>query len=273
MDLGTIIGLVAGIACVIISIFIGDGELKSYWDGPSVFITIGGGICSTLINYRLKDVLNVIKVTVHAFVDKTSSAAEIIQQMVKLSEKTRREGLLSIEPELEEMDNNFIKQSLQLVVDGIESETIQDFMDTEIENMQYRHSKGISVYNTMAALFPAWGMIGTLIGLINLLLKLDDPAQIGPSMSVALVTTFYGSVLSNFICLPMAGKLKMKSEEEVHQMEMIAEAVISIQAGENPKMLEQKLKIYLTPEERLADEMRKKREMEEQDSANRNVSA
>jgi chemotaxis protein MotA len=201
------------------------------------------------------------------------AASEIIEQMVKLSEKTRREGLLSIEPELEEMENNFIKQSLQLVVDGIESETIQDFMDTEISNMQYRHSKGISIYNTMGALFPAWGMIGTLIGLINLLLRLDDPAQIGPSMSVALVTTFYGSVISNFICIPMAGKLKMKSDEEVHQMEMIAEAVISIQAGENPKMLEQKLKIYLSPEERLEDEMRKKREAEEQDDANRPVSA
>ena len=269
MDLGTIIGLLAGIACVIISIFIGDGELLSYWDLPSVFITIGGGICSTLINYRLKDLLSVFKVTLHVFTDKASSASDIIAQMVKLSEKTRREGLLSIEPELEEMEDPFIKQSLQLVVDGIESETIQDFMDTEIENMQSRHGKGIAIFNMMGAIFPAWGMIGTLLGLINLLLKLDDPAQIGPSMSVALVTTFYGSILSNFVCIPIAGKLKMKSDEEVHQMEMIAEAVISIQAGENPKMLEQKLRIYLSPEER---KMADKKETEESEDTNRPVS-
>jgi len=250
MDLGTILGLVCGVACVIISIFIGDGELKSYWDLPSVFITVGGGICSALINFRLKDLIGVLKATKKIFTDKQSSASDTIAMLVKLSEKTRREGLLSIEPELEQMEDPFIRQSLQLVVDGIESETIKDFMDTEIENMQARHSKGQAVYSMLAGIFPAWGMIGTLIGLINLLLKLDDPAQIGPSMSVALVTTFYGSVLSNFVCAPIAGKLKMKSDEEVHMKEMIAEAVISIQAGENPKMLEQKLSIFLPPEER-----------------------
>jgi chemotaxis protein MotA len=264
MDLGSILGLVLGIACIVISIFIGDGELRSYWDAPSVFITIGGGLCSTLINFRLKDVLSVFKLATHIFRDKATSANETIEMLVKLSEKTRREGLLSIEPELEQMEDPFIKQSLQLVVDGIESETIKDFMDTEIENMQSRHSKGQAIFNMMGAIFPAWGMIGTLLGLINLLLKLDDPAQIGPSMSVALVTTFYGSIIANFICIPMAGKLKIKSDEEVHQKEMIAEAVISIQAGENPKMLEQKLKIFLTPEQRKADA---KKDAEETDNA------
>ncbi len=262
MDLGSILGLVLGVACVIISIFIGDGELMSYWDPPSVFITVGGGICSTLINYRLRDVINVYKLCVHIFTDKKASPRETIDMLVKLSEKTRREGLLSIEPELEQMEDPFIRQSLQLVVDGIESETIKDFMDTEIDNLQARHGKGQAIFNMMGAIFPAWGMIGTLIGLINLLLKLDDPAQIGPSMSVALVTTFYGSVLSNFICIPMAGKLKLKSDEEVHRMEMIAEAVISIQAGENPKMLEQKLKIFLTPEQRKEDNRKKAEDSE-----------
>lgn len=256
MDFGTIIGFVFGIACLAFSILIG-GTIKAYWNLPSVYITIGGGLASTLISYKLSDIIGVFKVVGHAFRNKTSSASEIIAMMVKLSEKTRREGLLSIEPELEEMEDPFIKQSLQLVVDGIESETIKDFMDTEIENMQGRHGKGQSIFMTMSALFPAWGMIGTLIGLINLLLVLDDPAQIGPSMSVALVTTFYGSVIANFICTPIANKLKLISEEEVHQREMIAEAVISIQAGENPKMLEQKLKIFLKPEERKAEAAKK----------------
>ena len=207
MDLGTILGLVLGAACIVISIFIGDGQLVSYWDLPSVFITVGGGICSALINFRLKDLVSVMKVTKKLFTDKQSSANETIEMLVKLSEKTRREGLLSIEPELEQMEDPFIKQSLQLVVDGIESETIKDFMDTEIENMQARHSKGQAIFNMLGAIFPAWGMIGTLIGLINLLLKLDDPAQIGPSMSVALVTTFYGRFCPT-LSIPIAGKLK-----------------------------------------------------------------
>jgi chemotaxis protein MotA len=253
MDLGSVLGVVLGVACIIISIFINDGEVISYWNLPSLFITVGGGLCSTLISFKLKDFLGIFKLCVHVFTDKKTSANETIEMLVKLSEKTRREGLLSIEPELEQMEDPFIRESLQLVVDGIESETIKDFMDTEIENMQARHGKGQAVFTTMGAIFPAWGMIGTMIGLINLLLKLDDPSQIGPSMSVALVTTFYGSVLSNFICIPMAEKLKLKSAEEVQMKEMIAEAVISIQAGENPKMLEQKLKIFLTPDQRRAD--------------------
>lgn len=249
MDLGTIIGFVFGLVCLVVSILLG-GTIDAYIDVPSVFVTLGGGLASTVISYKLKDIIGVTKLVGNAFKSKTSSAVDTIAMMVKLSEKTRREGLLSIEPELEQMKDEFIKQSLQLVVDGIESETIKDFMDTEIENMQARHGKGQAIFKTMAALFPAWGMIGTLIGLINLLKSLNDPAQIGPAMSVALITTFYGSIMANFVCTPIANKLKLNSDEEVHQREMIAEAVISIQAGENPKMLEQKLKIFLKPEER-----------------------
>ena len=130
--------------------------MDSFFDVPSIFITIGGGIFSTLISFRLSDIINTVKVVTRVFIDKTSRGSNIIATMVKLSEKTRREGLLSIENDLEEMDDPFIKQSLQLVVDGIESETIQDFMDTEIENMQARHGRSIAVFNTMAALFPAW---------------------------------------------------------------------------------------------------------------------
>jgi len=201
-------------------------------------------------------------VSIHAFKNKVSSPLDTIAMMVKLSEKTRREGLLSIEPELEQMEDPFIKQSLQLVVDGIESETIKDFMDTEIENMQARHGKGQAIFKSFGALFPAWGMIGTLIGLINLLKALDDPSAIGPAMAVALITTFYGSVLANFVCIPIANKLKIKSDDEIHLKEMIAEAVISIQAGENPKMLEQKLRIFLKPEDRNAEA---KKEADEQE--------
>jgi chemotaxis protein MotA len=182
--------------------------------------------------------------------------------MVKLSEKTRREGLLAIEPELEQIDDPFIRRSLQLVVDGIESETIKDYMNMEINNLEERHSTGISVFKTLGSEFPSWGMIGTMIGLIIMLQHLDDPSSIGPAMSVSLVTTFYGCVLANFLCIPIADKLQKKNDDEVHIKELIAEAVISIQAGENPKMMEQKLRVFLPPAER--DAALKK---EEQDTA------
>jgi len=249
MDIATIIGIILGLACTIISIIL-DGSIESFFNIPSIFVVLGGGMASVLISYRVGEVLKVFKVVGHAFKNTSSKAIDTIALMTKLSEKTRREGLLAIESELEQIADPFIMRSLQLVVDGIESETIKDYMDMEIENMEARHNKGISIFKTMGALFPAWGMIGTLIGLINLLKSLDDPSKIGPAMAVALITTFYGSVLANFICIPIANKLKIKSDEEIHLKQMIAEAVISIQAGENPKMMEHKLRVFLMPEER-----------------------
>lgn len=249
MDFATIIGIILGLACTVISIML-DGSLDSFFNIPSVFVVLGGGMASVLISYRLSEIVKVFKVVGHAFKNNNSKTSDTIAMMVKLSERTRREGLLSIETDLEQIDDPFIKRSLQLVVDGIESETIKDYMNMEIENMQSRHGKGQSIFKTLGALFPAWGMIGTLIGLINLLKSLDDPSKIGPAMAIALITTFYGSVLANFICIPIANKLKLKSDEEIQLKEMIAEAVISIQAGENPKMMEHKLKVFLTPEER-----------------------
>ncbi len=249
MDLATIIGIVLGTACLIISILI-SGDLMSFYNLPSIFITLGGGLFSTMIYYKINDFIKLPKLIGFAFINRTEAAIDIIALMVKLSEKTRREGLLAIESELEQIEDPFIRRSLQLVVDGIESETIKDYMNMEIDNMEARHTTGISMFKTMGSEFPAWGLIGTLIGLIIMLQKLDDPSTIGPAMAVSLTTTFYGSVLANFICIPIAEKLQSNNDHEVHIKQLIAEAVISIQAGENPKMMEHKLRVFLTPEER-----------------------
>lgn len=249
MDFATIIGVVFGIVCIVVSILI-SGDLMSFYNLPSIFITVGGGLASSIISYRLSEFKHIFKLMGMAFVNKRSDANDTIKLMVRLSEKTRREGLLAIESELEEIDDPFIRRSLQLVVDGIESETIKDYMNMEIDNMEARHATGIAMFRTMGAEFPAWGMIGTLVGLILMLQTLDDPSSIGPQMAVSLITTFYGCVLSNFICLPIADKLQKNNDEEVHVKELIAEAVISIQAGENPKMMEHKLKVFLSPNER-----------------------
>jgi len=266
MDFATLIGVVFGVACIVVSILI-SGDLITFYNLPSIFITVGGGIASTMISYRMTDFKQIFRLIGMAFKNKKSNAIDTIKLMVRLSEKTRREGLLAIESELEEIEDPFIRRSLQLVVDGIESETIKDYMNMEIDNMEARHGTGIAMFKTMAAEFPAWGMIGTMIGLVLMLQGLDDPSSIGPKMAVSLITTFYGCVLANFICNPIADKLQRSNDEEVHVKELIAEAVISIQAGENPKMMEYKLKVFLSPEERELFEKREEAERHSREEA------
>ncbi len=250
MDIATLGGIIFGVVCIIISILL-NGSLRSFYDVPSIFIVLGGGIASILISYRLSEISKVMKVTAKAFSSKQTTPEETIMLLVELSQKARREGLLALESEQERIDDDYIKQSLQLIVDGVEPDTIRESMDLELINLESRHLKGQSLFRTAAALFPAWGMIGTLIGLINLLKQLDDPSKIGPAMAVALVTTFYGSILANFICTPIANKLNIKSKEEIQQKEMIIEGILSIQAGENPRIMEHKLKTFLSPDQKL----------------------
>lgn len=249
MDIATIIGVVFGAFCMLWSILLG-GSILTFWDVPSVVIVIGGGVAASLISYKIGEVKTLMKVTIKVFVGKEPPLADTIKKLVDLSMKARRDGLLSLESEQESIQDEFLKASLQLVVDGVEPEIIVESMDLEIENMKARHDKGSGLFKTMAAQFPAWGMIGTLIGLIQLLKVLDDPSKIGPAMAVALITTFYGSVLANFICNPIANKLSIKSKEEIQAKKMIIEGVLSIQAGENPRILEHKLKTFLSPKQK-----------------------
>lgn len=249
MDIATIFGLGFGVFCVVYSIVI-TGEVGSYFDPGSILITIGGGLASTIISYRLSEIAKIIQVVSKAFASKQVSPEDTIRLLVELSQKARREGLLALETEQERIDDDYIKQSLQLIVDGVEPETIRESMDLELANLEARHVKGQGLFKTMASLFPAWGMIGTLIGLINMLKTLNDPSSVGPSMAVALITTFYGSVLANFVCTPIANKLALKSKEEIQLKEMIIEGILSIQAGENPRIMEHKLKTFLSPEQK-----------------------
>jgi chemotaxis protein MotA len=249
MDIATFLGIIFGIVCIIYTIIAGASPL-AFFDLRSVLIVLGGGIGSTLISYRAGEILKILNVVKHAFCGKQFSHSSLIRMLVELSQKARREGLLSLESEQEQIEDNFIKQSLQLIVDGVEPDTIRESLGLELENLKIRHNRGQSLFRTMGALFPAWGMIGTLMGLISLLKNLHEPSTIGPSMALALVTTFYGSVLSNFICIPIANKLKIKSQEEIQQKEMIIEGILSIQAGENPRIMEHKLKTFLSPSQK-----------------------
>ena len=249
MDIATIGGLVLAAVALVVSITLGTGmsALWSFIDMPSVFVTIGGGTACSIMSYKLSDFVKLMKVMPLLFSTKDDSKEDTIRMLVDLSNKARREGLLALEAEQDKINDDFIKQSLQLVVDGVEPETIRISMELELNNLEERHSKGQNIFKTMAAQYPAWGMIGTLIGLINLLRSLDDPSAIGPAMSVALVTTFYGSIMANYLCNPAANKLAEKSKEEIQLKEMIIEGILSIQAGENPRIMEHKLKTFLSP--------------------------
>jgi len=252
MDLASVGGLLIGFIAIVVSIALdnGVGGLIAFVNWPSVFITVGGGLAATMISYKLNDFIRMMKVCSNIFNAKENSKEDMIRTLVELSNKARREGLLALEAEQDKIGDEFIKQSLQLVVDGVEPGTIREFMELELSNLESRHLLGRSIFKTMAAQFPAWGMIGTLIGLINLLGKLDDPSAVGPAMAVALITTFYGSVLANFVCNPVVDKLTVRSRNEVQLKEMIIEGILSIQAGENPRIMEHKLKTFLSPEQK-----------------------
>jgi chemotaxis protein MotA len=254
MDLATLLGFLLGTGFLIYGMLDGGGSLSSFWSLGSIAVTIGGGIASTILGFTMDDIKKIGKLLPIIFSKKDESPYQTIQMLVEMSQKARREGLLALESGQEDLKNDYLKKALELVVDGVEPEIIRDSMQLELDNMGIRHGKGIAFFKTLAAEFPAWGMIGTLLGLINLLRSLDDPSMIGPAMSLALVTTFYGSVLANWICTPIATKLQQSSEEEIRIKEMMIEGVLSIQSGENPRIMEHKLKTFLSPEQREAYE-------------------
>ena len=251
MDLANIIGLLVGVGFVIFGILQG-GSLALFIDIPSMFIVVGGTIGATLINYPLGEVIGVIKIVKKAFLHREESPTEIIEIMVNFAETARREGILSLEQKAQSVDDEFLKKGINLAVDGTEPEYIKEIMTTELDYIGERHRTGAGIFDSMGMYSPAFGMIGTLIGLINMLARMDDPSSIGPSMSVALVTTLYGAFLANLIFLPIAGKLKARSASEILMKDLCVQGIMSIQSGDNPRIVEGKLKAFLSPSMRSA---------------------
>jgi chemotaxis protein MotA len=214
---------------------------------PSLCIVVGGTIGVTLIAYPLKDFLSVIKVVQKALFTKTISATELISKFTSFANKTRKEGILALESEIKEVKDEFLKKGVQLSIDGLEPQQIQNILDTEIDFVRDRHKLGADIFTSMGTFAPAMGMIGTLIGLVQMLQSMDDPSTIGPAMAVALLTTFYGSLMANICCMPIAGKLKTRSKEEMLTKEMTIQGIISLSNGDNPRILEQKLLAFLPP--------------------------
>jgi chemotaxis protein MotA len=215
-----------------------------------MLIVMGGTLGATMVNYPLANVLGVMGIIKKTFFSSLESPAEIIEKFMDYANRARREGILSLEPLIKEIDDEFLKKGLQLTVDGLEPQTIQEILETEISYIEERHSKGADICSTLGAFAPAMGMMGTVIGLVQMLQTMSDPSTIGPAMAVALLTTFYGAVLANLVFNPMAGKLKTRSKEEVLLKEMVMNGILSISKGENPRIIEEKLNSFLPPKDR-----------------------
>lgn len=250
MDLATVVGTVAGFAMVIFGIVSSGGVsaiTSSFIDIPSVIITIGGSITCLIGSYTFPELINNFKSAKVAFKDPKIDYASVIKQIIDLSNVARKEGLLALEEAANNMEDEFMKKGCLLIVDGTEPELVRGILETELNNMDERHRAVAGFYDTWAAMGPAWGMIGTLIGLVNMLKNLSDASAIGPNMAVALLTTLYGSLIANWICAPWSNKLKSINGKEYQIKEMVIEGLLSIQAGENPRVIEEKLKSFLAP--------------------------
>ena len=243
MDITTLLGIVAGFACVVISILLG-GEIKGFLDVKSVFIVVGGVISATVASFPMKRITNLGKALKSAFKKDTTNIQEDVEMLITLANTARREGILALEGATDEITDPFLKKGIMLIVDGSDPELIKGIMETDLGFVKERHAETRAVLDAAAAYSPAFGMIGTLIGLINMLKSLSDMASLGPSMAVALVTTFYGSMLANLVFLPLSRKLKAVGNREYLRKELILEGLLSIQDGENPRIIREKLDAF-----------------------------
>jgi chemotaxis protein MotA len=247
MDLATIIGLISGTILILISILIGGSALV-FVNTPGLLIVVGGTLAATFIKFTMTDVIGSIKVAMKAFLVKKEDPENIIDEMVEYTRIAKKEGLIALEKE--NPSDPFAIKALRYLSDGYDESMIADMLNKDIRLMRQRHATGQKVFRGMGDSAPAFGMVGTLIGLVQMLSSMDDPASIGPAMAVALLTTLYGAVIANLIALPIADKLALRSEQEQLNKRIIAEAAIAINRGVAPMVLEESLKIFLSPKAR-----------------------
>lgn len=252
MDIASLLGVILCLVMLVFGIISNAGVtgFGRYIDPASAIITFGGALAATLASYSLQDYISGLKSFTLIFKTPALNTVEMIKKIIDLSNVARKEGLLALEEAAGELDEPFMKKGILLIVDGTDPELVRGILETEMVNVETRHKNLIGFWDTLGAMGPAWGMIGTLVGLVNMLYNMDDAGAIGPAMAVALITTLYGSLLANWICTPTSNKLKANNASEMMQKEVIIEGLLSIQAGENPRVIEEKLKSFLAPKER-----------------------
>ncbi len=250
MDIASLIGIIMGFLMLVYGIISNHADVMTYLNFPSAIITFGGALFATMLSYSMQDFLNGLKSIKLVFKTSSMNTSEMIKSIIDLSNVARKEGLLSLEEAAADLDEPFLKKGILLIVDGTDPDLVRGIMETELVSIESRHRTVIGFWDALAAMGPAWGMIGTLVGLVNMLNNMSDPSRIGGDMAVALITTLYGSVLANWLCTPVAGKLKAQNAQEMQLKEIMVEGLLSIQAGENPRVIEEKLKSFLAPKER-----------------------
>ena len=266
MDTASFIGLALGVLFVLFgSLSAANNEVLSwfklfFFQPPAIAITLGGTLAATLLHYPLAQVKSLFPIVRHVFSPTHENPAAAIDVLITLAEKARRDGLLSLEPDLEMQGNTFLKKGIQLVIDGTDPELVREILEIDIEYLEERHKAGVGFFESLAHYAPAFGLIGTLIGLTGMLLTLGmDVSAMGPNMATALVSTLYGVIIANCVCLPIAGKLKVRSAEEIQMRQVLAQGVICIQEGNNPRIIRQKLTSFLAPNIRERIEARSER--------------
>jgi chemotaxis protein MotA len=247
MDIASLVGLILAMVLVVASIIAGGGTIAGFVDPASVLVVFGGATAAVLISFPLKNFLSMFGVMKKVFTWKLDPVQDIIDQLVSLAETARRDGLLALESRLDEVENPFIVLGVQMAVDGTRPEVIEDILRTELDALATRHRDGKSLLDTMGKYAPAFGMIGTLLGLVIMLGDMSDPSKIGSGMAVALLTTLYGAVAANCLFLPFADKLGFTNKQELLSMEIIVRGILAIQAGENPRVIAQKLNTFIPP--------------------------
>ena len=254
MDISSLVGFLLAFGLIIGSMMMGSAPMSAFIDIPSAMVVIGGATAAAMMCFPLKIMIGTPGVMLKVFLTKPINVKEMIEQLVSLAETARRDGLLALEGRLEEVTNPFIKLGIQMAVDGTRPEVIEDILRTEIDAISGRHRDGKAVLEQLGRFAPAYGMIGTLMGLIMMLSDMSDPSNIGAGMAVALITTMYGAILSNAIFMPFAEKLSINNKFELNALEIVVRGVMAIQSGENPRVIEQKLYSFLPAKQRPREE-------------------
>ena len=254
MDIATIIGFIGGVAMVVLGVVSGGSSIMNIIDIPSVIITVGGSYMALFVSSPMNEALGVWGIIMRCFKTFDYGEKTAVQNMVALSEKARREGILALEEGLDDIDDNFLKEGLRLMVDGNDGAAIRAILENEMAQAEARHMEWAGILSQWAGYAPGWGMMGTVLGLIGMLQNLEDKSSLGPNMAVALITTLYGSMLANWLWGPLGTKLLAQNTREMNSKEMVLEGILSIQTGDNPRILAQKLLTYLDPKSRKAIE-------------------
>ncbi len=250
MDLATLIGLVGSFGIVIVAMLLG-GSLAMFVNAPSLLIVLVGTLFVVLMKFSLSQFLGALKVAVKAFSFKLVPPEDLIDEVVDLADTARKGGMLALEGK--EVSSNFMQKGIQLLIDGHDSDVVRSLLKKDLAQTLQRHEVGAKIFAAMGDVGPAMGMIGTLVGLVAMLSNMDDPKSIGPSMAVALLTTLYGAMFANMFALPVADKLRLRREEEARVKSMVVDALVAIQAGQNPRVIDSMLKLYL-PESKRGEE-------------------